>query len=157
MFLLYYFRLKPTYWWINWWSVLLITSVVSNQMRARRLMTGRRTEYGIKWNILVSRKTSVLEEQALPTEDPFRNSLIGRSAVKNTWEKLVVVVPNTKQQSLRNSKLCSTIYWTSEFKPGRCPDKSRNSCSGCINGHQSVVNKTWKNVCWGWQEKTAIA
>jgi len=53
-------------------------------MRARRLMIGRQTEYGIKWNILVSRKTSVLEEQVLPTEDPFRNFLIGKCAVTNT-------------------------------------------------------------------------
>lgn len=107
MFLLYYFRLKPTYWWINWWSVLLITSVVSNQMRARRLMTGRRTEYGIKWNILVWRKTSVLEEQALPTEDRFRNSLIGRSAVKNTWR-------NWLQIGCSCSKHKATVFWETE-------------------------------------------
>ena len=50
-------------------------------------MTGRWTEYAIKWNILASRKTYVLEGQDLPTEDPFRNFLIGKSVVTNIGSK----------------------------------------------------------------------
>ena len=100
MFCLHYFRLKPTYWWINWWSVHLITSVVLNQMKARRLMTGRWTEYAIKWNILVSRKTYVLEGQDLPTEDPFRNFLTGKCVVTNTW-KIGCKKEKTKYKALK--------------------------------------------------------